>query len=378
MKNLVLIGGGHSHVIALRKFILNPLSGWRLTLISNVTHTPYSGMLPGHVAGYYNFEECHINLPSLAQLAQAQFCLDEAIGLDLENNQVFCANIPPIPFDILSIDIGSTPEKASVPGANQYAIPVKPVPDFLNKWQELITEINQYPQPDIMIVIVGGGAGGVELALAMQQRLKINYTPAQIHLIHRGAELMPNHNRWVRQHLHKLLVSRGIQLHLQETVSEVLRDKICCQSGLTIDCSYTFWVTQAAAPSWIEGSGLQTDGKGFILVSDTLQSLSHPQIFATGDIATMVNYPRPKAGVFAVRQGKPLFDNLCRFLLAKPLKPYKPQQLYLSLIGTGDQVAIASWGAWGWKSPLLWLWKDHIDRQFMAQFYNLPNPRKFV
>ncbi|MCA1995037.1 MAG: selenide, water dikinase SelD, partial [Coleofasciculus sp. S288] len=137
-------------------------------------------------------------------------------------------------------------------------------------------------------------------------------------------------------------------------------------------CDYTFWVTQASAPSWLHDAGLKTDSKGFVLVNDTLQSLSHPYLFAAGDIATMVNHPRPKAGVFAVRQGKPLFENLRRILLSEPLKPYKPQKVYLSLIGTGDGEAIASWGLFGWQSPLLWRWKDYIDRKFMKRFNDLP------
>jgi NADH dehydrogenase FAD-containing subunit len=134
---------------------------------------------------------------------------------------------------------------------------------------------------------------------------------------------------------------------------------------------YTIWVTTASASSWIKESGLLTDEKGFILVNNYLQSLSHPHIFAVGDIATIPDYPRPKAGVFAVRQGKPLFDNLARILQNRPLKPYFPQKNYLSLIGTGDQKAIASWGGFAWQSPLLWTWKDRIDRAFMRQFEKL-------
>jgi len=397
VKDLVLIGGGHSHAIALRMFGMNPLPGVRLTLITQASHTPYSGMLPGHVAGFYDFDECHIDLRRLAGFAQAQLYIDQAVGLDLENNKVLCANHPPVAFDLLSIDIGSTPAHIAVPGAAEYAIPGKPVPQFLRKWNQLIEGFTKNPQKPICLSIVGGGAGGVELAMTMQRRLHQIFqttapsqdgyrqeTPLQIHLFHRGAELMPNHNPWVRRRLQKVLINRGVQLHLGETVCEVLPGKIRCQSGLAVQCDYTFWVTQASAPSWIQHSGLKTDLIGFILISDTLQSISHPHIFAAGDIATMINHPRPKAGVFAVRQGKPLFQNLQRILLSKPLKPYKPQKRYLSLIGTGDggrkgrkdatasRCAIASWGSLGWQSRLLWRWKDHIDRKFINRFRDLP------
>ena len=146
--------------------------------------------------------------------------------------------------------------------------------------------------------------------------------------------------------------------------------QISCESGLKLKCDRIFWVTQASAANWIRESGLATDSNGFMQVNDCLQSVSHPNVFGAGDIAAMVNYPRPKAGVFAVRQGKPLFENLQQFLLAKPLKPFAPQSQYLALIGTGNKSAIASRGNFMWESPLLWYWKDWIDRQFMQKFSN--------
>lgn len=372
-KDLVLVGGGHSHAIALKMFAMKPLPGVRLTLISEVSHTPYSGMLPGHVAGIYDYDESHIDLRRLAQFAQAQVYIDRVIGLDLENNKVICANRPDVAFDLLSINIGSTPAIISVPGTAEYAIPAKPVPKFLSAWNQLLKDVAANPEKPIKIAIVGGGAGGVELALAMHSRLdKFSKQNPEIHLFHSGSYLLPNYNQWVGHRLQKILTQREIQLHLSEKVCEVEPHKVICESDLVIECDRIFWVTQASAPTWLQASGLATDTKGFIGVGDTLQSVSHPQVFAAGDIAAMVSHPRPKAGVFAVRQGKPLFNNLRRTLLGKPLKPYKPQKQYLSLIGTGDKSAIASWGNFGCQSPLLWHWKDRIDRQFMARFHSLP------
>ena len=374
MPNLILIGGGHSHAIALKLFGLHPIPGVRLTLISDVEQTPYSGMLPGHVAGFYSYEQTHINLSSLAKFARAKLCIDRAIGLDLERNRVICHSHPPISFDYLSIDIGSTPSAISVLGAKEYAIPAKPVPKFLIAWSKLLEVAKNNPQKSLAITIVGGGAGGVELALNMHHRLgkemEIPYN-YQINLIHRGNKLLAGHNNWVSQRLEKILLQRGIRIHLQETVKEVLPHKIRCESGLTLESDYTFWVTQAQASDWLEKSGLATDPKGFILVKDTLQSVSHPHIFAAGDIATMLNYDRPKAGVFAVRQGQPLLENWRRMVTGQPLQSYIPQKKYLALIGTGDKSAIASWGSLGWQSPLLWYLKDYIDRKFMNQFSNL-------
>jgi selenide,water dikinase len=378
-KDLVLIGGGHSHAIALRMFGMKPLPGVRLTLISEQSNTPYSGMLPGYVAGFYSYEECHIDLRQLCQFAGAQFYRDRVIGLDLTSNQIICANRPPVRFDLLSLDIGSTPKMPAVPGDPANLIPVKPVRPFLQHWQRIVDDISNHPQKPVSLGIVGGGTGGVELALNMQSRIRqIQQEQVSkpdlltIHLVHKDKELMPGHNRWVRQYFQKLLTQRDIQLHLQEEVREVQGQRLTCKSGLELNCDYIFWVTQAAAPPWLAEAGLQVDGEGFVQVDDSLRSLSHPLVFAAGDIATMVNHPRPKAGVFAVRQGKPLFENLRRTLQGEPTKPFHPQKQYLSLIGTGDRVAVASRGNWGWRSPLLWRWKDRIDRAFMQRFSEFP------
>ncbi len=372
-QDLVLIGGGHSHAIALKKFGMNPIGGVKLTLITDVMHTPYSGMLPGYVAGLYSFEDCHIDLRPLAQFAQARLIHDRAIGLDLQQNRVLLENRPPIAFDLLSIDIGSTPAVSDIPGAKAHAIPVKPISQFLCYWDQLVADISENPQQ--RLAIVGGGAGGVELAFSIQARLNL-----EIHLIHRGDRLLPERSQWVSQYVEQLLHDRGVQIYLDESVEaiEAGNEKadheklVCCTSGLQIPCDRIFWVTQAAAATWLKQSGLATDEKGFVQVDDRLRSISHPHVFAAGDVATMLNHPRPKSGVFAVRQGKPLFANLSRVLQGKPPKPFLPQKQSLILLGTGDRKAIADRGKLHWgASSLLWQWKDWIDRQFMSQFTQL-------
>ena len=394
VKDLVLIGGGHSHAIVMKMFGMKPLPGVRLTLITAASETAYSGMLPGHIAGFYTHDECHIDLRPLANFAQARLYIDTVVALDLENNKVLCAKGRAVDFDVLSVDIGSTPATISVSGAAEYAIAAKPVSQLLEHWYELIEAVGKNPQEPISIAIVGGGAGGVELALAMRshlhQILDKTQQPIQnleVHLFQRGQELMPNYHQSVRHQLQQILTERGIKLHLGESVCKIAPKnltpnpspqtergnkevfEIKCESGLKVECNKIFWVTQASAPEWLKTAGLGTDEQGFILVKDTLQSQTHPQIFASGDIATMVNHPRPKAGVFAVRQGKPLFENLQRILLGKPLKPYVPQKQYLSLIGTGDKRAIATRGTFTLPShKLLWCYKDWIDRRFMERF----------
>jgi selenide, water dikinase len=380
MKNVVLIGGGHSHGIALRLLGLHPIPNVQLTLITNTVYAPYSGMLPGHLSGIYSFQDCHIDLRALANFTGAKLIVDEAIGLDLEKNRVFCRQHPPISFDKLAIDIGSTPAIATVPGAQELAIAVKPVPQFLAAWQDFLATIPQRGYRDLRIAIVGGGAGGVELALNLQHSTKI---PMTIDLFHRQSALMNRYPASIGRKFQKLLLKRGIRLHLNANITAI--ENICIvgankivrysRPGLEEDFRgyhQVLWVTEATAPSWLGAAGLATDPQGFILINDSLTSTSHPHIFATGDIATNSHYPRPKAGVFAVRQGQPLAENLRRSVHGQPLQPYIPQDRYLSLIGLGDRRAIATWGNFSLgPSKLLWIWKDRIDRQFMAQFNNL-------
>ncbi|MDJ0846480.1 MAG: selenide, water dikinase SelD [Crocosphaera sp.] len=374
--NLVLIGGGHSHAIVLKLWGMNPISGVRLTLITDKTYTPYSGMLPGQVAGFYDFEESHIDLRGLAHFARANFYLDTVIDLDLKNKQVICEEHPPIAFDYLSVDIGSIPEKSSILGASDYAIPAKPVSQFLTAWDKIKTTIKNHPKPPYTLSIIGGGAGGIELALNMKNCLNDmikNIDNLTINLIHKGNRLLAGHNRWVSQRLKSILLENNTNLYLNEPVMQISSYSphyytITCNSGLNIESNWIFLVTQASAQQWIKKTGISTDQKGFILVNNYLQSVSHSYIFAAGDIATMQNYSRPKAGVFAVRQGDPLFNNLQSIILGKKLKAYRPQTFYLSLIGTGKKTAIASWGSLGLEASWLWTWKDYIDRKFMNRF----------
>ncbi|MGD1906263.1 MAG: selenide, water dikinase SelD [Leptolyngbyaceae cyanobacterium] len=382
-QDLVLVGGGHTHAIVLRKLAMEPIPGVRLTLITNLVDTPYSGMLPCHISGLYDFDESHIDLRPLTRFAQCRLVMDTAVGLDLKARQVHCAGHPPITYDVLSIDTGSTPATLSVPGVADYAIPAKPVPQLLAAWAAFLEQVRQQPDRPVEIAIVGGGVGGVELALNMQVRLQAllaklgrPLTQLTLHLFHRGTEIANGRNRSTRRLLRRHFEKRGVQLHLEESVVAVEpaadRRQVRCASGLTVACDRVFWVTHASAPDWPKKSGLVTDEQGFILVKDTLQSCSHPEVFAAGDVATMVNHVRPKAGVFAVRQGPPLFHNLKARLQGQPLKPFKPQSQYLNIIDTGDGSAIASRGPFTFESRWMRAWKDRIDQAFMGLFRDFP------
>ena len=382
--DVVLVGGGHTHALVLRRWAMAPIPGVRLTLITDLVDTPYSGMLPSYVAGRYSFDEAHIDLRPLTRFAQCQLVVDRATGIDSAAQQVHCANHPPIAYDVLSIDTGSTPATTAVPGAADYAIAAKPVPNLLRAWDAFLGEVKQNPERSIALAVVGGGVGGVELTIGLHERLEqlfaelgqpLNLT---LHLFHRGAELASERNRWTRQRLAKVLKARGIQLHLNEAVEEIFLDEgtgrrvVRGSSGLRVKCDRVFWVTSASAPDWLKDSGLSLDDQGFIAVGDTLQTLSHGNVFAAGDVATMVNHPRPKAGVFAVRQGPPLTENLRRYVRGQPLQPFRPQRQFLTLIETGNGKAIAARGPFALEMALAHRWKDHIDRKFMARFRDLP------
>ncbi|MEM9264237.1 MAG: selenide, water dikinase SelD [Cyanobacteria bacterium P01_F01_bin.13] len=375
--DLFFVGGGHTHAIVLRKIGMKALpAGVRLTLITNLVDTPYSGMLPCHISGLYGFDQSHIDLRPLTRFANCRLIMDEVVNIDANQQLIYCRHHPPMRYDALSIDIGSTPGTVAVPGAKEYAIPAKPVPDLLRAWHGYLQGLDG--AQSATIGIVGGGVGGVELALNMQVRLQQAVGPgANVHVFHRGTRLATGRSRATQRQLAKIFRDRNIHTHLSESVCAVERIsadtvQVYCESGLKVRCDRVFWVTNANAASWLAHTGLSTDNHGFILVGDTLQTLSHDNVFAVGDVATMVNHPRPKAGVFAVRQGPPLYKNLQRYLSGQSLKPFKPQSQFLNIIDLGNGGAIASRGPWSAESIWFRRWKHRIDGNFMALFDHFP------
>lgn len=378
LRDIVLIGGGHSHVGVLKRFAMHPVPGVRLTLICRDTHTPYSGMLPGYVAGHYSYDEVHIDLSRLAEFAGARFYRDEAIGIDRAAQRVTCRNRPSVPYDLLSINIGSAPQVKEVPGAEDHAVPVKPIHGFNARWLSLLSRLENHEGP-MTVAVVGAGAGGVELTLAMQHRLRREIAdrggdPKRLsfHLFDAAPEILPTHNEKVRSRFQDVLKRRGVHLHLNAPVTQVESGRLVTESGESLDVDEVLWVTRAGGPAWLEDTGLALDDGGFIRVRESLQTETDDRIFAAGDIANVVAYPREKAGVFAVRQGRPLADNLQRLAVGRTPLPFVPQRKWLALISTGDKYAVASRGDMALSGRLVWRWKDWIDRRFMARFNDLP------
>ncbi len=378
LRDIVLVGGGHSHVVVLKMFAMKPWPGVRLTVICTDVHTPYSGMLPGYVAGHYTYDDVHIDLGRLCTFAGTRLFHSAVTGIDRVNKKVLCNNRPPVAYDVLSINVGSTPSVASVAGASSFVTPVKPIAQFNDRWLKLLEKVKTTVQP-LRIAVVGGGAGGVELVLAMQYRLhnevrQLGRNPdsLQFELFTAAAELLPTHNPWVRGHFVEVLARRGVHVHCNSAVVRVEGSALFIESGESFAADEVMWVTQAGGAAWLKDTGLETDGSGFLRVNDFLQTTLDPAVFAAGDIASMVNHPLEKAGVFAVRQGKPLAENLRRSVYGEPLEAYHPQRSWLALISTGDQHAVASRGWLGFAGDWVWRWKDWIDRRFMERFQTFP------
>ncbi|HRD76078.1 MAG TPA: selenide, water dikinase SelD [Hyphomicrobiaceae bacterium] len=373
LKDLVLIGGGHAHVHVLKSFGMKPIPGVRVTLLSRDIETPYSGMLPGFIAGHYTKAECHIDLRPLARFAGARLIAGGAIGIDRSARRIRVQDRPDIAFDVLSIDIGSTPTYDGIAGARQHATPVKPIDGLARHWRRVLEIAEAAPRP-LQFLTVGGGAAGVELTLAAQHRLK-SLPKAQVRdhaftLLTRG-ELLASHNARVRTAFRRELRNRNVALHEHCAVAEVGRNGLTTEDGRAFAFDELLWVTDAGAAPWLRETGLAIDGHGFISVDACLQSTNTPGVFAAGDIASSTVHPRPKAGVFAVRQGPPLQENLRRALAGSELQPFKPQTNFLSLISTGDKVAVASRGALALSGPRLWTLKDWIDRRWMDGYQSL-------
>ncbi len=374
VRDLVLIGGGHAHVTVLKRFGMQPIPGVRLTLISPDAHTPYSGMLPGLIAGHYTYDEAHIDLMPLCRFAGARFIPVAVSSVDPEAKCVHLPGRPPIPYDILSINAGSTPDPVVMPGAKGRVLPVKPVAEFLELWSALKQRV--LANPDCRIGAVGAGAGGVELVLSAQYAIRallagLDREP-EFHIVTKGEEILATHNAGVRAAFRRILDERGIRLQTGFAVDRVGDDGLHA-GAKTLALDEILWVTGADAAPWIRASGFDVDARGFLAVDPTLRSTSHHDVFAAGDAASVVGYPRPKSGVFAVRQGPPLEANLRRALLGRPLRAFRPQSAFLSLVSTGGRHAVASRGRWSLSGDWVWRWKDHIDRSFMDKFNTLPD-----
>lgn len=363
-RDLVLVGGGHTHALVLRSWGMQPLAGARLTLIDPAAAAAYSGMLPGFVSGHYSRDELDIDLVRLARFAGARLILAPATGLDLAARTISVTGRPPVPFDVASFDVGITSVMPSVPGFAEHAIPAKPLTPFARKWDRF-----RAADGPARVAVIGGGVAGAELAMAMAHALRDRGRQPDIHLIDRS-KVLTEANRPGRKILLEALGTQGVTLLEDAAIAEVQPDAVVLSDGRRVGSDFTVGAAGARAHDWQMAMALDLH-EGFIKVGATLQS-SDPGVFAVGDCAHLSHDPRPKAGVYAVRQAPVLLDNLKSALSGRAMRAYRPQSDYLKLVSMGGKTAMAEkWGK-ALAGPALWRLKDRIDRKFMDKFRDYP------
>ncbi|WP_136644901.1 selenide, water dikinase SelD [Tabrizicola sp. YIM 78059] len=365
IKDLVLIGGGHTHALVLRMWGMDPLAGARLTVINPDPVAPYSGMLPGMIAGHYRREDLMLDLVRLCRFAGARLILDRAIGLDPRTRQVWLAGRAPLAYDLASVDVGITSDLPDLPGAD-HAVSAKPLAAYAAAWEAFLARGLTFPR----VVILGAGLGGVELALASAHRLRTLGSSPQITLIDRATALLPGLGSSARRKVLARLAADGIALRTGAVVAAIGPEKVTLAGGEEIGSDFTLTVAGARPHDWLAETGLETE-RGFLVTDDRLRT-SDPSVFAAGDCATIRGAARPKAGVFAVRAAPVLHANLRAALAGKTLRRFRPQSDYLKLVALGAQEAVADkWGL-SLAGGRIWRLKDRIDRQFIEKVADLP------
>jgi selenide,water dikinase len=319
-------------------------------------------MLPGYVAGHYSRADIHIRVDRLADFESCAAIFQRAVELEANTCRVGMADGSSICGDVISIDVGARATMTAPDGNYAQIVPAKPMDDFERSWAKV--ERRLLADEDISFGIVGGGGAGVELALAIRYRLGRllagTHCAARIVLLERSHEILPGFSATARKRLIRILSARGIDIRTDTDG--------CGGDALGREFSVLIMAGGVRPVDWLSGSGLATDEAGYIAVNRHLQSISHPAVFAAGDAAGMIETPRPKSGVIAVRQGLVLAQNLRRVAHGLALKPFSPQQEWLNLISTGQRYAVASRGRWSAEGRWVWRWKDWIDRKFVRRF----------
>ena len=363
-RDLVLIGGGHAHALLLKRWAMRPLAGTRLTLIDPGVEAYYSGMLPGALAGHFSTDEITIDLVRLAQSAGARFVHGAASGIDLEQGAVHVPGRPAIEFDLASLDIGIHTMMPDLPGFAEHVEPVKPIGPFVQAWLGFVTGSGP-----ARVAVIGGGVAGVEVALAMAFALRARGRRATVSVIEAGNALKALRPAAARR-LVRALNDQGIALHENNPVRSVEPGRIILDEG-HVEAEFICGAAGAMPHGWLNQSGLRLH-RGFAEVDATLRT-SDARIFAVGDCAHMATSPRPKAGVYAVRQAPILDHNLrCALRETGRFRRYRPQRDYLKLITLGDRSALMARMGPALAGPWVWRWKDRIDRKFMARLSDLP------
>ncbi|MBH2035389.1 MAG: FAD-dependent oxidoreductase [Pseudomonadales bacterium] len=355
--DLLLAGAGHAHLGVLRRWA-EPASRpgrptGRIGLLSADGHAWYSGMLPGLLSGRYQLAECRIELDALCRAAGVELLIGQAIGLDSASQQLKLSDGRALDYNYLSLNLGSLPVLPAQSGCGLELLAVKPFSVFIQGWQRW----QAAPQA---LAILGGGAAGVELALALAlapQAPKLTLLTA--------SHLLSGHPPALRRRALKHLARRGVVVQEHSPVDAVVGQQLLSNGHEVWQGARVIVASGASALPWLADSGLACDEQGFVQINAQLQSTSHSNVCAVGDCASLAHSPHN--GVYAVRQGPVLAQNLTALLHGQPLQTFRPQRRALALLATGDGGALASWAGLTGEGPLFGHWKDHLDRGFMQR-----------
>lgn len=371
-RDLVLLGGGHAHALVLKKWAMAPLPGAQITLVNPDAKAPYTGMLPGFVAGHYGRTDLDIDMVRLARQAGARLIIDRAIGIDTDAKTVQLNSRPDICYDTLSIDIGITSALMDLPGASDHLVPAKPLGQFASAWTTLIEDA-QVKRRAVNIIVIGAGVAGVELALAMHHRLRELGISGRVSLIEAERSILREASAGARRKLLSELDRAEIEILTETAVNAFTKEGVCHgPKAAIVPADFIVSAAGATPHGWLSETSLDLEA-GYVEVAPTLRSTNTPHVFAAGDCAHLTHAPRPKAGVFAVRQAPVLFENLCADLADRTYRTFNPQKSYLKLISTGRKSAITDkWGI-ALSGKRVWRLKDRIDQSFMDQFRHPSN-----
>ncbi|MBO6766859.1 MAG: FAD-dependent oxidoreductase [Erythrobacter sp.] len=363
--DLVLIGGGHAHLGVLADWVRNGRPGGRTLLLSPHRHARYSGMIPGTAAGEYALDDGLTDLAALVRLAGAELVLDRCAAIDPDQRIITTETGRQIPYDLCSIDTGGVGQARKILGDDPRILDVRPIGDFLVRLDQRIDGASGKVSH---IVAVGGGAGGVELAFALHRRFES--IGARVTLVAGEPGLLPGFSRRARALARRAMARKGIELFEDDARFEDGRFMVGDQSIEPVDLVVAS--LGGGAPAWPGASGIAVTEDGFVAVDRHQRSLSHPHIFAAGDVAQRQDITVPRSGVHAVHTGPVLASNLRRTIVGKDgLQSYRPRPASLYLISTADGKAIASYGPFAAHGRWAGRLKGWIDNRWVASFAKL-------
>ncbi|RWZ52287.1 pyridine nucleotide-disulfide oxidoreductase [Halobacillus fulvus] len=357
-KRLLLVGAGHSHLEVLRRLTEERIDDVDICMVSPSRYQYYSGMFSGYTEGLYATEDTRIDVRQLARQARVHFIEKRAVEVRPKQHKLICHDRSVYPFDVISFDIGSRslPEHLEETQART----IKPNYTFI----EEIERIRETTHP----LVVGGGAAGTEIALSLHAYKEKQGIPGNVRLV-TSERLLPDTPSWVSKRMESLFEKKGIQVWENEKVEEVDEDYIMTGKGNKIRHTGVLWLGGAVSDPIFKHSDLDTDDKGFAHVESTLQFKDYPFMFGAGDCVTMLDHPKlPKSGVYAVRQGPVLADNLYHFFKKEPLQEYDPQKQALYILSVGHQKGFLIYGPVSFCNRRAWKMKNKIDRDFMKKY----------